>query len=326
MAAVDHYCGTEARIRKALALQAELIEETGACVMDVTLDCEDGAPSGQELEHAELMVALLHETATSDRTKPLRVPRRVGLRVHPVDHEHFYSDLQIVLPQAGRLLSHIMLPKTETLADVERAVDVLNQFQADDLPLHCLIESAQAVQNAPAIAAHPRVDSLSFGLMDFVSSHNGAIPQCAMTMDATGGQFDHPLVVKAKIDIAAACHATGKVPSHCVVTEFSDAAAIQSAAEQAAQRLGYTRMWSIHPAQVRAILNAFAPNPAQIDAACEVLLAASAVDWAPISISKKLHDRASYRYYWQLLQRAQQIGAALPEAAKHAFFSANATY
>jgi citrate lyase subunit beta/citryl-CoA lyase len=40
----DHYSGVEARMRKSLALQAEMAQEFGACVFDVTLDCEDGAP------------------------------------------------------------------------------------------------------------------------------------------------------------------------------------------------------------------------------------------------------------------------------------------
>ena len=39
----DHYSGVEARMKKSLALQAEMAEEFGACVFDVTLDCEDGA-------------------------------------------------------------------------------------------------------------------------------------------------------------------------------------------------------------------------------------------------------------------------------------------
>ena len=33
---------------KSLQLQAEMTEEFGACVFDVTLDCEDGAPVGGE--------------------------------------------------------------------------------------------------------------------------------------------------------------------------------------------------------------------------------------------------------------------------------------
>ena len=54
----DHYCGVEARMRKSLALQAEMSEEFGACVFDVTLDCEDGAPVGGEKDHSNMVVAL----------------------------------------------------------------------------------------------------------------------------------------------------------------------------------------------------------------------------------------------------------------------------
>jgi hypothetical protein len=60
----DHYSGVEARMRKSLQLQAEMTEEFGACVFDVTLDCEDGAPVGGEADHAALVVALARWPAT----------------------------------------------------------------------------------------------------------------------------------------------------------------------------------------------------------------------------------------------------------------------
>jgi citrate lyase subunit beta / citryl-CoA lyase len=323
----DHYCGVEARITKSLQLQAEMMEEFGACVFDVTLDCEDGAPVGGEIEHAEMIVELLHQANESHpiienylllgeqfyRHKTLR---RVGMRVHPVDHEAFYGDLQIVLTQAGKLLSYIVLPKVETMRDIELAVELLHELRADDLPLHALIESPLAVHNAFEIAAHPRVQSLSFGLMDFFSSHGGAIPASAMGL---AGQFTHPLVVRAKLAIASACHAHGKVPSHCVVTEFSDADAIKNAALQAVNTLGYTRMWSIHPSQIRPILAAFAPDANDIDLATQIISAGVDADWAPISYKGTLHDRASYRYYWQVLERAHQTGRAMDTSVAHFF-------
>jgi hypothetical protein len=113
------------------------------------------------------------------------------------------------------------------------------------------------VHRAFDIAAHPRMQSLSFGLMDFVSAHGGAIPSHGMGVQ---GQFTHPLVVRAKLEIASACHAHGKVPSHGVVTEFKDQAALRAAASRAANEFGYTRMWSIHPDQIRPILEVFAPE------------------------------------------------------------------
>lgn len=326
----DHYCGIEARMIKSLALQAELTQEFGACVFDVTLDCEDGAPVGGEHEHA-LMVASVAEFALratgnlSKQSKP-----RVAVRVHCVDHPAFEDDLTTILRHVGDALCHVMLPKVESLSHIDRAVDLIDAFCAAEpelaLPVHALIESPSALQHVAAIAAHPRVQSLSFGLMDFVSAHGGAIPACAMSYTGATGQttldqFHHPLVVRAKLDIAAACHAHGKVPSHCVITEYKDHEAVLSAASRAGKALGYTRMWSIHPDQIRPILAAFAPEPDEVSVAGEIIEAASAADWAPVSMFGKLHDRASYRYFWQVLDRAHTTGRLPKDNPAQRFFA-----
>jgi citrate lyase subunit beta/citryl-CoA lyase len=154
--------------------------------------------------------------------------------------------------------------------------------------------------------------------MDFVSAHRGAIGHQAMS--ATG-QFEHPLVLRAKLEISAACHGHGKVPSHCVVTEFRKLDLLQTAATKAARQLGYLRMWSIHPDQVRTIVDAFAPTAAETDLATEILMAAQAARWAPTSHRDTLHDRASYRYYWHVLERAARTGQPLPIEVRQAFFA-----
>jgi citrate lyase subunit beta/citryl-CoA lyase len=97
-----------------------------------------------------------------------------------------------------------------------------------------------------------------------------------------------------------------------VVTEFKNTDAIRMAAQKAARELGYTRMWSIHPDQIRPILEAMAPSEAQIEEASRIILAAQAAQWAPISHAGQLHDRASYRFFWQLIERAHQTGRPLP--------------
>lgn len=296
-------------MRKSLQLQAELTSEFGTCVFDVTLDCEDGAPVGGEAEHAALVTELA-----------LGAPAgaRVAARVHPVDHPHFEADVATIAGRAGARLCHLMVPKVESVADVERAVAALDAAGASALPLHVLIESPAAVHRAFDIAAHPRVASLSFGLMDFVSAHGGAIPASAMTLP---GQFSHPHVLRAKLEMAAACHAHGKVPSHNVVTEFKDLPALQDAARKAATELGYTRMWSIHPDQIRPILAAFSPAESEIETAVAIIEAAAAADWAPVQHQGRLHDRASYRYFWQVIERAHQTGHPLPETVRGWFLA-----
>ena len=163
----DHYSGVLVRMQKSLQLQAEMMQEFGVCVFDATLDCEDGAPVGGEAEQA----ALVSELALG------AIPgARVAVRVHPVDHPAFEQDVATIAGRAGHRISHIMVPKVETVQDVIKAVLAIDAAGAKHLPVHVLIESPAAVHRAFDIAAQPRVESLSFGLMDFVSAHGGAIP------------------------------------------------------------------------------------------------------------------------------------------------------
>jgi len=307
----DHYSGVEVRMRKSLALQREFIERHRACVFDVTLDCEDGAPVGGEAEHAALVTELVRDADLSGPVRP-----RIGVRVHPVDHPSFEADVAQIVGQVGRRLAYLMVPKVESLDDVRRVVVALDGAGAPELPVQVLIESPLSVHRAFDIAAHPRIQSLSFGLMDFVSAHGGAIPSGGM---GVAGQFSHPLVLRAKLDIASACHAHGKVPAHCVVTEFKDRDALRQAARCAARELGYTRMWSIHPDQIEPILQAFAPDADEVERAADIILAAIEAQWAPISHQGHLHDRASYRYFWQVLEKAYQTGSDLPVAVRPLF-------
>ena len=317
----DHYSGVEARMKKSLQLQADMSEEFGACVFDVTLDCEDGAPAGAEVEQAHRVVALTN----SGYSQAAGIKPRIGARLHPVDHAFFESDASIVAGGAAQSLAYIMIPKVESVADVLQALAAIDSAvgatRSKPVPLHVLIESPAAVQQAFEIARHPRVESISFGLMDFVSAHAGAIPSSAMGVRAAQDvdsldQFHHPLVVRAKLEISSACHAAGKVPSHCVVTEFKDAHALEKSARQAAHAFGYTRMWSIHPDQIRPILKAFSPSEAEVGLASTIIWEAQRQEWAPISLAGKLHDRASYRYFWQVLERAHQTGCTLPEEVR----------
>ena len=305
----DHYCGIESRMRKSLALQAEM-----GPVFDVTLDCEDGAPIGGEAEHAHLSA----EVALSSENRF----DRVGARVHPVGHPSFADDVATLVGRAGTRLAYLMVPKPRGIDDVERAcAEIDHQCRihrlARPIPVHVLVETHGALRDVQRIAAHARIESISFGLMDFVSAHRGAVPAGAMTAE---GQFTHPLVVRAKLDIAAACHGFAKVPSHCVVTEFNDDRAVSTAATRASREFGYTRMWSIHPNQIRPIVEAFAPSAAEVDNAIGIVGAAQDADWAPIRYRDTLHDRASYRYYWQVLERAIRTGQPLPVEARERFF------
>ena len=79
-------------------------------------------------------------------------------------------------------------------------------------------------------------------------------------------------------------------------------------------------MWSIHPAQIPPIVDAMKPDLNEVAVAGAILLQAQAANWGPIQFDGELHDRATYRYFWELLQKARVTGVKMPEEAARAFF------
>src|SRR6266542_2115450 len=209
-----HYAGSERYIRKALSLQREM-----GPVFDIACDCEDGAPVGEERAHARAMAALI---AGNDNAFG-----RVGARIHDVTHHAWRSELDILVRGAGARLAFLTLPKAESVVDVERFLHAVREEALRGgvhrtIPVSVMMETPGAVHDAWTIAALPGVASLDFGTLDFVSAHHGAIPAAAMQ---SPGQFDHPLVRRAKCDVAAAALA------HAVEVETS--AAVLAAAQAA---------------------------------------------------------------------------------------------
>ena len=304
-----HYAGSERFIRKALSLQREM-----GPVFDIACDCEDGAPVGREREHAKAMASLI---ASEDNAFA-----RVGARIHDLTHHAWRSELDILVRDAGARIAFLTLPKAESVGDVERFLHAVNEERLRagvhrPIPVSVMMETPGAVHDAWAIAALPGVMSLDFGTLDFVSAHHGAIPAAAMQ---SPGQFDHPLVRRAKCEVAAAALAHAVVPAHGVTLALDDPETVHADATRARSEFGFLRMWSIHPTQIEPIVRAFRPDATEVETAAAVLVAAQAADWAPIRHAGKLHDRASYRYCWDVLQQAHVAGSALPAAAR-AFFA-----
>ncbi|OGT05088.1 MAG: aldolase, partial [Gallionellales bacterium RIFCSPLOWO2_02_58_13] len=247
----------------------------------------------------------------------------IGARIHDVRHPAWRNELETLVGGAGQRVAYIVLPKPESAEDVVTQIAALDELRgrhgiAREIPVHVLIETPGALHDVWQIARLPHIEVLDFGLMDFVSAYHGAVPAAAMR---SPGQFGHALVVRAKCEIAAAALGNGVVPSHNVTTEIRDANVVREDARRARQELGFLRMWSIHPNQIMPIVEAMRPDFAEVGEAAALLAAAQDAAWGPIQHEGKLHDRASYRYYWELLQRAQATGMPIPEDAHRRFFT-----
>jgi len=57
------------------------------------------------------------------------------------------------------------------------------------------------------------------------------------------------------------------------------------------------------------------PELPEVTHAAGIITAAQDADWAPLRIDGELHDRASYRQAWTVLQRAHAAGIAMPARA-----------
>ena len=306
----EHFAGSEKLILKALSLQDTIGE-----VFDITCDCEDGAASGQERGHAEMIVRVLNSNANKHKM--------AGARIHDYTHPAWKLDIDILVAGAGKLLTYITIPKCTSLDQASEMIAYIQKIAMFNgiervIPVHILIETHGALNQVHDIAKLPWVQVLDFGLMDFVSAHHGAIPASAMR---SPGQFEHRLLARAKAEVVSAALANGVVPAHNVTLDLKNVETTLSDAKRARNEFGFMRMWSIYPTQIQAIVDAMKPNFDEVADAANILLAAQQADWGPIQYEGELHDRATYRYFWEVLQKAKLTGVSLPIEADKAFFN-----
>ena len=308
IASCEHFAGSEKLIIKAFELQAKL-----GPIFDITMDCEDGAPAGREKDHAQMVVDLQKSAANARKM--------AGVRVHDYTHPSWRQDVDIVVRGAGDTIAYLTIPKPTAASQVAEMIRYIQETAraaglTREIPVHVLVETHGALREAFDIAALPWVQVLDFGLMDFVSGHHGAIPSTAMK---SPGQFEHKLVARAKAQVVAAALAAGVVPAHNVTLDLKNVYQTHADARRAHDDFGFLRMWSIYPAQIQPIVEAMAPDFSEVAAACEILLAAEKASWGPIQHAGDLHDRATYRYFWELVQRAHVSGQKLPDDVQRWF-------
>ena len=307
--ACEHFAGSEKLILKALSLQ-----DTIGPVFDITCDCEDGAASGLEREHAEMIVRVLNSDANQHKM--------AGARIHDYTHPAWKLDIDILVEGAGQVLSYITIPKCTDIAQAKEMIAYIQKVAtfsgiARVMPIHILIETHGALYQVHEIAKLPWLQVLDFGLMDFVSAHHGAIPALAMR---SPGQFEHRLLARAKTEVVAAALANGIVPAHNVTLDLKNVETTLSDATRARNEFGFLRMWSIYPTQIQAIVDAMKPNYDEVIDAANILIAAQDMAWGPIQYAGELHDRATYRYFWEVLQKAKLTNVTIPDEAQKRFF------
>lgn len=184
----------------------------------------------------------------------------------------------------------IVLPKAECAEDVASVI-VLARRQ---VPVYPLIESAQGMWNAMAIAKAPCVKRLMFGTLDFIAE---------MGMPDDGEPLNHYRSQLALISRVAGIEA----PVDGVTPDIHDLARIERDALNG-KRLGFGAKLCIHPQQIEPVHRCYRPSEQELAWAARVAEAASKADAGAITVDGKMVDRP-------VLLRAQQI-LALAESLK----------
>jgi len=181
-------------------------------------------------------------------------PREVIVRVNGSGTPWAADDLAAV---AHAPVDAVLLPKVESAETVTAALAALGPAPA----VWCMLETPRGILNAAAIAgASPRVGALVMGTSDLTKD-----------LHARPVRDRVPLLTSLQLCVLAA-RAAGVVALDGVHLDLEDDAGFAAACRQAAD-LGFDGKTLIHPRQVAAANEAFAPAAREVDWARRVIAA-----------------------------------------------------
>ena len=154
----------------------------------------------------------------------------------------------------------VLLPKVDSPADLDALTEITG-----DMPLWAMMETPRGMLNAPAIAAHPRLQGMVMGTNDLAKEL-----QCRYRADRL------PMMGGLGLCLLAA-KAEGVVIVDGVYNAFKDAEGLAAECEQG-RDMGFDGKTLIHPAQVEIANAAFAPSEAEIDLAQRQIAAFEAAE------------------------------------------------
>jgi citrate lyase subunit beta / citryl-CoA lyase len=221
----------------------------------VFLDLEDAVAPLVKPAARKNIVAALNEGGWGHR---IRV-----VRVNDVTTHWTYRDVIEVVEGAGASLDCIMLPKVQNAAQVQWLDLLLTQiektmgFEVGRIGIEAQIENAQGLIAIDAIAASsPRVETLIFGPADFMAAINmrslvvGEQPPGYDVGDA----YHHILM---SILMAARAHDLQAIDGPYL--QIRDVDGFRRVAGRSAA-LGFDGKWVLHPGQVDAANEIYAPT------------------------------------------------------------------
>lgn len=268
----------------------DMIAKVGRAAPDgVVIDLEDAVSTASK-EFARL--------AAMDALAELTVPdgTLILVRVNVAGSPWHADD---VAAAAGSRADGVVLPKTETAAQLGELRNSLDTAGRPDAVIVAGVETATGVADArPLLAAAAATGTIAtyFGAEDYIADVGGR-------RTAEGSE-----VLYARSHMALAARLGGVPALDQVVVAVHDDRAFLSDAEQG-MSLGYQGKLCIHPAQVPLANRVFAPSEDEIAHARAVLDAVAAADGAGVVlVDGQMVDEVHLRMARAVLARAGRRG------------------
>jgi citrate lyase subunit beta/citryl-CoA lyase len=232
----------------------------------VVLDLEDAVAADHKAQ------ARAEVRAWLDSAEAAAAGERIALRVNAAATAEFAHDLALAAHPRVRT---VLLPKAEHVEDVAWVAQA-----APQAALVPIVESALGLDAARLLAAAPGVHRLAFGTLDFALDMQ-------MSIDDAGDQAE---LATFRTQLALSSRLAGIAPPiDGVTTAFDDEPRVLRDTLRA-RRFGFGAKLCIHPRQVLAVHNAFAPTPAEIEWAQRVVEANRAAGGNAAQVDGRMVD------------------------------------
>jgi len=245
--------------------------------------------------------------------------KSLGVRVNGFGTAHLLEDLEAVLSSVfasmAARLDFVVLPKARYPEDVFWVGRYIDEFElranrepqsgepgrARQIGIELLVETPAGLHNAYDLAsAHPRVEALVLGPVDYLASLGASSAMAADLEEALRGPLAHP-----RQSVLIAARAAGVGALDMAYPNIGDIAGLTRQARDAAS-FGYDGKWIIHPAQIQAVNEAFTPSVEEVSRARSLLesaAAASATGAGAFALAGEMFDEAHLRAARALLRR-----------------------
>src|SRR5438105_199065 len=272
----------------------------------VFLDLEDSvAPLEKESARAKAVDAIKNQD-WGEKT--------LCVRINAWDTKWTYGDVIEVVGNAGERLEEVMVPKTQSAAEIVALDLLLTQVEQNaGLPrgyigIEAQIETTRGLINVEEIcAASPRLETITFGPADFAASMEMPILTAGVQIPEYPGDHFHYVFNK----ILMAGRANGLQVIDGPYLKVRDSEGFRDYCQRT-RILGYDGKWALHPDQVTILNEVFSPTQEQFDRAWDILAAyqqATEGDrMGAVMFGDEMIDEASRKVAVKVVARGERAG------------------